>query len=265
MRRLAAALVAVALAACTDGSLAPRTGRAEATADTTLTVDLGARALVLDGFAGDVALATDSLATRATVRLTRRARGATQASARDRLADVMIHQASDATLAQVVWRSSLADGASVDARVTLPPGAATVVRLGAGDVTADNLDGPLDAETGTGAARLDRLRTPTLRLRIGSGTATVGAASVPPAARWYVSLGAGDATVTLPPDASTVVVGQSGAGVVAASGLALADVERTGGTGGERFRGRLGDGAATIRVETGAGAVAFRAARGAAR
>ena len=258
-RRVAAFAALLCLAGCTDR---PRTGRAEATADTLFTAALdGRRVLVLDGFAGRVTLATDSLAMRATVRLTRRARGATRASAAGRLSRVVVTQADDADLYQVVWRTALADGASADASVTLPPGAAVVVRLRTGNVTATGLDGPLDAETGAGAVRLDRLRSPTLRLRVTTGTATATVPALAPGARWHLSLGAGDATIHVAPGASVVLVGQSAAGAVAASGLRLADVERTGGPAGERFRGRLGAGEATVRVETGAGTVAFRAAR----
>jgi len=245
-------LGAVLLAACEAPT--PRPGRAEATADTTLALDLRGRTLVLDGTAGDVTLTADSSATGATLVLTRRARGATRASAARRLAGVTVSTAADDEMEQVVWRASPAEGAGVSARVTVPPDAHVVVHLDAGDVAARALVGPLDIETAIGAVRLDDHAGARLRVRVGSGTATIGARTIPPAALWFVSLGDGNGTVRLPPDASATVVATGD--TLAMRGGAVTSRERAG--TGERRQVRFGAGEAVVRVETARGRVTVR-------
>lgn len=249
-----AALLALAVAVAACEAPASRPGRAEATADTTLSVDLAGRTLVLDGTAGDVTLTADSASTGATLVLTRRARGATRASAARRLAGVVVSVAADDEMEQVVWRASPAEGAGVSARVALPPGAHVVVHLDAGDVSARGLTGAADVETGRGTVRLDDHSGVRLRVRVGSGAAVVGARTLPPAARWLVSVGDGAADLRLPADASATVVAT--ADTVRTSAGAV--VERVRAGAGERRRLRLGDGEAVVRVETGRGRVTVR-------
>lgn len=258
MRRGAATLAALlGLSAC-EAPLQP--GRAEATADTTLVLALGTRALVLDGVSGDVRLVADASAgDTATVVLRRRARGATRASARRRLEAVLVATSFDAEIQQVVWRSSLPDGTGADAQVRLPPGASVVVRLGAGSAEARGLAGALDAETGRGQVRLHAHAGERLRVRVREGAAAVGAARIPTSARWFVSVGAGAVDVALPGDASATVIASTAAGRVAV-GLPLADLDRSSRASGERVRGRLGDGEAVLRFETAAGDVSLRLA-----
>ncbi len=251
--RLGAVLLGAALLAACEAP-APRTGRAEATADTTITLALGRRTLVLDGTAGDVTLVADTAVTAATLRLTRRARGATRASAARRLAGVTVSTASDHEMEQVVWRAAPAEGAGVSARVSLPPDAHVVVHLDAGDVTARGLAGPLDVETGRGAVRLAAHAGRRLRVRIGDGAATLGARAVPADALWFVSLGAGDAAVHLPADASATVVAT--ADTLATSAGAVVGQARAG--AGARRQLRLGAGEAVVRVETARGRVTVR-------
>ncbi len=245
-------LGAVLLAACE--APAPRTGRAEATADTTLNLDLGRRTLVLDGTAGDVTLTADSSATRATLVLTRRARGATRASAARRLDGVTIRAAADNEMEQIVWRASPAEGAGVSARVTVPPGTHVVVHLDAGDIAARGLTGTADVESGRGTIRLADHAGVRLRVRVGSGAVDIGARSLPPTARWLVSVGAGDAAVRLPADASATVVATADTVETTAGEV----VERVAAGAGEQRRLRLGDGEGVVRVETGRGRVTVR-------
>lgn len=262
MTRAAAVLaMAVGLWSCADGPPVPRTGRAEAAADTVRTVPLKGRLLVLDGFAGTVTLRSNAVATAATVRFTRRARGATRASAAARLEAIQINEASDESIYQLVWRTTLSEGASVDAEVTLPLSAGAVVRLDRGDLAAHNLRGPLDAAVSVGEIRLDSLRSSTVRASIGRGRVATTAAAVPPGARWHLRVGRGDAAVRLPAEASAVVVAATGAGTVTVRGLPLSRVERQRTGEGSRLRGQLGDGEATVRVETGAGRVLLGASR----
>lgn len=251
-------LSGIALSACET----PSRGRAQATADTTLTVALGGRTLVLDGVAGDVTLVRDStLADAADLVLTRWARGATRASAARRLPGVRIATASDADLAQVVWRG--ADGApgfGADARVHVPPGTSVVVRLGAGSVSTRALDGGLDAETGGGTVRLDAHTGDRLRVRVTQGLADVRAARVPPEGRWFVSVGAGDVALALPSASSATVLASTAEGRVTTGALPVTVVERRVLGPRSRLRARLGEGAAVVRVETAVGDVTLREA-----
>lgn len=258
-------LLLVTLAACqsggdvtTDADGALVRGRTEATAVETRSVRLDGRTLVLDGFAGDVTLTADPAATEVSAQFTRRARGATDASAQERLREVTLNEAGDGELFQYVWRTQLHDGTSVDADVTLPPGATVVLRLGAGALQATGLAGSLDAEVGAGTAMLDAVRPATLRLDVGSGTVTVDAAGVPAGAEWTLQTGAGTVTLGLPADASVRVDARTASGAVNARGLTFADERLSGGPADRRFRGTLGDGSATVEVSTGAGAITLR-------
>lgn len=264
-RAAAGLLLLVALSACrsgddvatdADGELVR--GRLEATDVETRAVRLDGRTLVLDGFAGTVTLTADASATEVSAQFTRRARGATEASARERLADVTLEEAGDGELYQYVWRTRLDAGASVDAEVTLPPGAAIVLRLGAGTLQATGLTGSLDAEVGAGTATLDSTSLSALRLDVGSGTVAVDAVRVPTGAAWTLETGAGTITLGLPARASVRVDARTAAGGVSAQGLAFTDERLSGGPADRRFRGTLGTGAASVEASTGAGAITLR-------
>ena len=254
---LLAVLLAAPLAGCRQSEPGALAGRAEATAVEERTVALRGRTLVLDGFAGDVRVETDAEATGARVRLVRRALGATQASASERLARVTVETGGDGELYQIVWRANLPGGAmdgaaglSADAVATVPPGTDVVVRTLAGGVAADGPLGSLDVGVGAGTVVVGRAASRRIRIDVRAGDVTVNAASVPAGAEWTVETAAGDVDLALPPGAALDLDASTGAGALVDRGLG-ARVP----AGAAALRTRLGAGGARVRVRTGAGTV----------
>ena len=250
---LALTLVALApLAAC--GPDGPATE--EVTAEERRAVRLDGRQLVLDGFAGDVSVTAVPGLDEVEVVFTKRAKGATEGQAQGRLEQIRIEEAGDGELYQFVWRTDLEGTVRVDAEARVPLAADVVVRLGAGEITANGLRGPFDAETGAGDLRADHLRTPSLTARTGSGDLTLGAAFLPPEARWTGETGSGDLVLQLAPSASARVRAESGAGGLDLDPrLAFSNVRQSGDVARVGFQGTLGAGQARVDVNTGAGDV----------
>ena len=238
-------------------------GRAEATEAEERTVALGGRTLVLDGFAGDVRVETLAGATGVRVRFVRRARGATEASARERLAAITIEEGSDADLYQYVWRANrptgiAEEGLSVDVVATVPPGAAVVVRTLAGGVAVDGPLGDLDVGVGAGTVVVGRAASRALRVDVRAGDVTVTAAAFPAGARWTVETGAGDVDLSVPDGASARIDASTDEGRVADRGLP--EAARVVRSGGGRLDATLGRGGADVRLHTAAGTVTVGAA-----
>lgn len=254
---LAAALVAAALVGC-DGETFPfARGRVEATDTHTRTLVLEGRELVLDGFAGRVTLREVPRSDdRVVARFTRRARGATLASAADRLHGVGVDEAGDGALYQFVWRTTLAAGASVDADVAVPPGTRIVVRLGEGALAAEGLTGGLDAEVGSGPVELSRHAAPATRVHTGRGPVRLTASAVPADATWTLSTEAGPVRLVVPTGAGLVLDAQTGAGRFVVP--PLGGETRTESPDGTRLRGTLGGGGASITLRSGLGSVHVR-------
>lgn len=265
MRRTVVLALLLAVSGCggdTPGGAQPDTaerevGRTEAADTQERTVSLNGRTLVLDGFAGDVRIETDARAPGVRVRFRRVARGATQASARNRLGLMRIDEAGDEEIYQYVWRAETdpSEGLSVDAVATVPPGTSVVVRLESGGVAADGLSGDLDVVIGSGAIVMGRIASPRLRVVVGTGDVTINALRLPTGAVWGLEAGAGSLDLSLPRDASARINATTGAGRVRDRGLNLTQVERSEGAAGGRLRARLGDGSATVRLHAGAGSV----------
>lgn len=260
----ALAALAVLLAGCQSDPGA-RAGRAEATAVEERTVALDGRTLVLDGFAGDVRVETDTDATGARVRIVRRALGATEASARERLARVTVETGGDGELYQVVWRAGLpggamdgAEGLSADAVATVPPGTDVVVRTLAGGVATDGPLGSLDVGVGAGEIVVGRAAARRLRLDARAGDVTLAAAGVPAGAVWTAETAAGSIDFSAPAGASFRLSAETDAGRI---------VDRDLGAGGPAYSRPAGDrrtatvgaapggGGASVRLHTAAGVV----------
>ena len=259
------AVLVLGVAACRSGD-APgeRRGAAEATAADERTVTLGARTLVLDGFAGDVRVETDTAAVGARVRVTRRARGATDASARARLALVTVETGGDDEIYQIVWRANTAPseaGLRADVVATVPPGTRVVVRTLAGGVAVDGPLGSVDVGVGAGAVIVGRAAARTLRVAVEAGDVSVSAAQIPAGAAWTVETGAGSVDLSVRPDASVRVDASSDAGQANVRGLSGARVEHLySRPAGGHLSATLGRGAASVRLHTAAGAVRVGAA-----
>ncbi|MEM1056342.1 MAG: hypothetical protein AAGI52_12525 [Bacteroidota bacterium] len=249
--RVLSLVFALVLAGCSTAS----DGLEEATEQETRSVRLDNRQLALDGFAGDVTVTAVPGLEEVEIVFTKRATGGTVGRAERRLRDITLREAGDDALYQFVWRTDL-DGASVDAEARVPLGADVVVRLGAGEIGANGLRGPLDAETRSGAIRADHLRSPRLRLSTGSGAITAGAAFLSENAEWEIESESGGLTILIPPTASVRVDAESNAGALDLDPeLPFESIRQSGGPAGVDFRASLGEGSARVRASTGAGDV----------
>ena len=239
------------LAACQTGGIDSN----EATAEETRAVRLDNRELVLDGFAGDVSVTAVIGLQEAEVVFTKRAMGTTDRQAEARLEDIRIEEAGDGATYQFVWRTDADNpNVTVDAKVRVPLATNVVVRLGAGDITANGLRGTLDAETGAGEIRADHLRSARVVLSSSAGDIHAGAAFIPAEGRWSLESGAGDLLLLLPAAASVRVDAESRAGALDLDpALTFSDVRQSGGPAGVDFRAQLGEGQARIEAQTDAG------------
>ena len=147
---------ALALAACGDAPLRPSPGGVAARDTLVRSVDLRGRTLVLDGHDGHVEI--DTAAGPATLRFVRTARGATRASAEERLEAVAFYEVEADALVQFVWASEL-EGTGVRATARVPPGADLVVELDRGTIRARGL-GPEHARLRADSVVWDGARSP---------------------------------------------------------------------------------------------------------
>lgn len=248
------AFLLLLLAGCgADPAPGALAGRAEVVEVEERTVALAGRTLVLDGFAGEVRVETgsDSVGTR--IRFERRGRGATEASARARLAAIALEEGQDDELVQYVWRAAgTEDGLRVDAVATVPPGARVVVRTGAGGIAVDGPLAELDAETRAGGIVVGRASARRLRLLSAAGDVALIATTIPAGAAWDVETRAGSVDFSSPPGASVRVEADTEAGRADVRGLDGAAVVRS---GAQRLVATLGAGAARVRLHTQAGDV----------
>ncbi len=229
------------LAGCRDAAPPAPVGRTEATEGEQRTIPLDGRTLVLDGFAGDIRVEVDSSMTTAQVRLVRRARGLTEASARARLPAITVETGGDADIYQIVWRADrpdviAEDGLRADVIAFVPAGTPVVVRTAAGGVAIFGATGDLDVGIAAGTVQVERAVARRLRVDARAGDVAVSAADLPRGAEWTVSTAAGDVDFSVPDGASVRVDAQTAAGTV---------------RGVEAHR----DGRATARLRTGAGDV----------
>ena len=236
-------LALLLLAGCRDAAPPAPVGRTEATDAEQRTIPLGGRALVLDGFAGNVRVETDETMTVAQVRLVRRARGATEASARARLPAITVETGGDDEIYQIIWRadrpdSIQEDGLSADVVAIVPPGTPVVVRTAAGGVAVFGPTGDLDVGIAAGTVQVERATTTRLRVDARAGDVAVSATELPAGAEWSVGTGAGSVDFSVPDGASVRVEAQTAAGTVRG-----AEPYQTG-----RARVRLRSGAGDVTV-----------------
>jgi lia operon protein LiaG len=130
-----------------------------------------------------------------------------------------------------------------------------LIDTGSGDVTIDHVEGrTLKISTGSGNAEATGVTADNITLDTGSGDVTLvllaGGGSI------YVDTGSGDVSLTLPAAWGAEVVLDTGSGDIDLGGMAVTvqRIQR------DHIEGRIGDGKAHLRVETGSGDVRLRRA-----
>jgi len=227
-------------------------------------VRLGDRTLVLNTPAGHVrVVGADTEEVR--VRYEREARGATAASASERLARVRLEEAQSGELVQFVADTDGLEGASVRLEAEVPRGAALVVQVGQGEVTLSGVEGDVVVEVRRGGIGAAGLSGRHVRLTTRTGDIAAAFVAVPEGADLRVGTGRGDVGVALPAGASLAVTAEAGAGRVVVEGLPFEGEQREQGPGLTRLLGRLGEGRARLRAESDEGTVRLWGAAGGGR
>ncbi|WP_457652272.1 DUF4097 family beta strand repeat-containing protein [Rhodocaloribacter sp.] len=250
-----ATLMLLGLTACGKGTGVGETeegslvlGASEATATVTRAVAPGARMLVIDGFAGNVALTgVDDDVARLT--FTKQARGNDETAARRALGRIHIEENGDEATYRFALRADAPKVSRVDVTGTVPRGTTLRILLNNGNVALTDLQGSVSVNgengdvqiTGAGAA---------VEVATRNGSIAVGMARLTPEARVRLTTVNGDLTLALPPDASARVDARTNAGEIRADGLTFAERSLDPVGAGGHFRGTLGAGDAVVELRT---------------
>ena len=265
MLRLALLCLVLSLPACQsgpsnvgrgdDGQLL--VGRAQASETEERGVVLGRRTLVLDSYTGTIKLiGTDENTVRLTVE--RLARGATEASARERLEDVKIEEAGDGEIYQFVAVSKGDEGTEVNMTAYVPRSANVNVKLDRGAIQLSGIEGNVDVENQNGTVQAAGLAGKTVVLHTELGTIDAGFSRLQPEGSYTFTTQNGNIALVVPESASARVRVETETGNVGAGDLTFASEKLDQTAAGTRFVGQLGGGGAEIIIETGVGNVALR-------
>jgi DUF4097 and DUF4098 domain-containing protein YvlB len=129
------------------------------------------------------------------------------------------------------------------------------VDTGSGGVTADNVScDNVDIDVGSGSIRLDRVRAPDVRVESGSGGVDISLTSA--FRSLNIETGSGSVTIAMPENIGANVQISTGSGSIDSDfPVQMNRIER------HAMRGRIGNGDATIQVDTGSGGVRLVKAR----
>ncbi|MDX1531514.1 MAG: DUF4097 family beta strand repeat-containing protein [Rhodothermales bacterium] len=232
-----------------------RLGREEARAVTERTVRLDGRTLVLSADAGSVTVVGDPAAVEARLQFERVARGATEASAAERLERLTIEEAGDGEIYQYVVESAEVEGARVHVEAVVPANTPLVVQLDRGAVRLSGVTGELQVENENGDVELAGVAGERVRVTTRRGAIAAGFGTLPAGADIRLETENGDLGLTLPATVDAAVRVTTDAGDIAVQGLAFANRDLDETDAGMRFSGRLGRGSARIVAETGVGDV----------
>lgn len=149
-------------------------------------------------------------------------------------------------------------------------GSRATAETGSGGIELDHIGGDIHATTGSGSIHMDR--TPSrIVTHTGSGTinisgagndlrASSGSGSIhidgnpTPSSYWDIHASSGSVTLTVPSDAGFRVHARSGSGSIE-SDLPITMEEQT---GRREMRGRIGNGSASVDLQTGSGSIHIR-------
>ena len=241
-----------------DGQL--QLGREEAREVTERSVGLGDRTLVLDVDAGSITVVgTDD--DEARLRFVCVARGATQASAQQRLDKLTIEEAGDEEIYQYVARANDLESIRVNVEVLVPRAASLNLKIERGGIRLSGATGPIRAEAENGSVEAAGLAGRQVILRTELGNVNAGFAALYADAEAEIETDNGNVVVTLPPDASVALDVEAGTGNVSVQGLTFADESLDESGTGTAFEGRLGTGAAELRARTSVGNIELRGGR----
>lgn len=255
--------LALFLAACgsddverdADGQL--QLGKEKVTEVTERSVGLGDRTLVLDVDAGSITVVgTDEAEAR--LRFVCVARGATEASARQRLEKLTIEEAGDEEIYQYVARANDLESIRVNVEAVVPRGAALNLRVERGGIRLSGTTGTVHVETENGAIEAAGLAGRQVILKTDLGDIDAGFAAFPAGAEAELETENGGIVLTLPPEASLDLDVETKTGNVSVHNLTFTSQNLDESGTGTDFDARLGAGGAELRARTEIGNVELR-------
>jgi hypothetical protein len=267
-RRLVALLAIIHCAACSSGSdveIGPGgellAGGERAAESETRGVELGSRALVLDGFAGSIeVIGVDTVAS-ARITFERVARGRTALAAHERLEGVAIQESGDGDAYTFRMSAAHREGAEVNVQAEVPRGTSVTVRLDRGGVEIRDISGDVEVRLRAGGIRAAGLAGRRVDVEGTAGGVSIAATAVPAEADWRAETNTGAVSLAVPRTASARVDAETSTGSIRVQGLDFDDrrLDRRG--AGMTFSGTLGEGRGRIRVRTEVGAIRLGAGR----
>ncbi len=254
-------LALLALSACRSGDDVTmgeegklQLGREEARTVVERTVRLEGRTLVLDADAGSITVVGTGGEV-AQLRFEQVARGATAASAQERLDRLTIEEAGDAEIYQYLLRAGDVEGARVNVEARVPATTPLHVRLERGAVRLSGTAGNVTVENESGPVEAAGLAGPHVELRTELGNVEAGFVVLPGEAVVRLETENGNIILILPGESSADVDAETQTGSISVQGLTFSN--RTLDQDGvqQRFRGRLGRGDAEVHATTEVGTI----------
>jgi hypothetical protein len=243
-------LVVALLAALVGGFVVATIGQHEVSATTTQTLVVsGTPSLVISDAAGNVTLQQGG-GNQVTVQVTKHAWGVSDAVAKDMLNGMVVNVSQSGSTITMSTQWSGPARRSVDLLVTVPAQANANVHLGAGNIDARQLTGAIKLDTGAGNLTATGVTfNSTSRLHAGAGNIIVDGA-IATSAAVDITVGAGNATLTLPSNTPAHLIASTGVGNLTITGwqIPVSGMVSHGASGdlGGNPTGRL-----TIQVGTG--------------
>jgi DUF4097 and DUF4098 domain-containing protein YvlB len=229
-------------------------GREEAREVVERSVRLDGRTLVLDAEAGSVTVVgadTDEVR----LRFTEVARGESAEAAAEQLGRLSIEEAGDGEVYQYVLRTERAGAGRLDVEARVPREATLRVRLEQGDVRLSGTAGDVTVENESGAIEAAGLAGRRVTLRTQLGDVEAGFAAVPADADVRLATENGSVVAVIPLGVSLDVDARTETGEIAVDRLAFSDRNLDQDGARQRFRGRLGEGSADLRITTEVGTI----------
>lgn len=234
-------------------------GQSEVEETTVRGVNPGTRMLVLTGFTGNIRLSGTN-DQNARLEFTKRARAADDTGARRLLGDVHIDESGGDEAYTFTLRSERPERTAIDVNGTVPAGTPLRITTESGTIELSGLDGPLDIENQHGSIRVAGTGRP-VSIATRNGDIELGMRLVPPDGTVSVSTSNGDITLALPAAASAQLEARTEAGGIAVTGLSFTTRRLTQTGAGARFTGQIGQGNATINLQTENGSITIQEGR----
>lgn len=234
-----------------------RLGSVEAVDTLTRAVSPSGRPLTIEGVRGTVELQGTDDPT-AQLRFVRHGRGKDAETARGVLADLDITESGSETGYTYTLEKNGGAYAAVDVTGAIPRTTALTIDRTTGPVSITGIEGLLTVTHEHGAVSI-REAADSVTVEVKNGDVDVQFAALPSAAEVTLRTVNGDVNLSLPPDASAQLSAETSVGAVQTQGLDLTEQHFTPRDAGGQYSAQLGDGAASVELQTKNGSILIAA------